>query len=282
MNGIDVSGSSFDSSDFDSITLTGTQNSFTINGGNLVLDTPTIPGGSALTLNVGAGSHRLDNLNVGTGTIAINGIAGTSNQLVTAEGAWEYSALTVDTIDTFTNNATLVGSGDTTIEVTDDIVLADGSTITSDRVILTAVDDITVTGVTAESQQIPSVIITAGGDLFDGGNTNTDLDTYWFNSAEISVGGTQESLDVNFEVGGDIGSIEDDLASISDPEVAVIADESESTNPLDGAQASVGSLPKNRVDVYIPQCTGNDRDCRKKNAVRKFLSSLMIGGALPE
>lgn len=273
---------SFDSTGFASTSFTGTQNTLNVENGVLVLDTPTIASGSNLLLNVGAGAHRLNNIDVVLGDINIGAVSGSVNQQVTAEGAWAFSDLTVSNIDTFINNAQLTAAGVVAIQVTDDIVLNEGSRISANEVLLDAGDDVTVTGISASSEQLPSVTIRADGDLFDGGNTDFDIDVFWLDGVEYDIVGSQEALDVNFQFGGDFGDTGSELAAISDDSLLTIQDDSESGNPLDGENASVGSLPKNRVDVFVPECSGNNKNCRKKNAIRKFLSALMIGGAIPE
>lgn len=290
MNGIELTASAFDSSDFGSVTLNGAANTFTVNGGDFLLSAPTVAAGSDLTMNVGAGNHSISGLSMTDSDIVIQGINGTSNQVVNANGAWAYDSLTVSGIDTFTTNGNLVASAGTEISASNDIVINDGATLSSNDISLTAGDDLTVTGLTATSQQVPSIVLTAGGDLIDGGDTNTDIQAYLALSVEYNIAGAQEILETSFEVGGDdlsgvtenIDSVIDSIASASDPTGNLVEVESDSNNPVDGVQASVGSLPKNRVDVFIPECNGNDRNCRKTNAVRRFLSALLIGGALPE
>lgn len=280
---INLTAASFDSSDFGTVNFNGSSNTLTVSdGGNLTLDTPVIATGSDLTVNVGSGTHRLDNLNTGTGDININGLSGTVNQFVTAEGSWTFDALTVAGIDTFTNNATLNGTSLINIETTDDIVLNDGSITEAERIILNAGNDVTATGIVSGSDTRPSVTIRAGGDLIDGGDTNVDFDVLWFDSVELDIAGTEGILESSVVLVSDIGDVGSEIASVSDTSILTIEDESESTNPLDGADASVGSLPKSRVDVFLPQCSGNNKNCRKRNALRKFLSALMIGGAIPE
>jgi hypothetical protein len=272
----------FDSTSYSSVSFTGTQNTLNIDGGDLVLDTSTVANGSNLSLNVGAGSHRLDNLNAGSGDINIGAVNSSVNQIVTAEGDWLFSDLNVSGIDTFVNNAQLFASNDVSVQATDDIILNDGSTVNAYEVLLDAGVDVTVTGITATSEQIPSVIIRAGGDLFDGGDSTSDIDVFWVDAIEYDVAGNSDSLETVFNFSTDLDNGVTELAAISDESILTIADDSESDNPLDSENASVGSLPKNRVDVFVPQCSGNDKNCRKNNAVRKFLSALLIGGALPQ
>jgi hypothetical protein len=273
---------SFDNTLFAAVSFSGSQNTLNIDNGNLILDTPMISTGSDLTLNVGSGSHQLNNLDVGAGDIAIGAVSGSSNQEVTAEGTWSYANLNVADIDTFINNAQLNSAEDTNIQTSDDIVLSDGSTINADEILLDAGDDVTVTGITVQSDQIPSVIIRAGGDVIDGGNINDDIDVFWVDGVDIEAGGNIADLDFVYGFSADISDAGTEIASISDESILTIIDDSESDSPLDSEKSSVGSLPKSRVDMFVPECSANAKGCRKKNAVRKFLSSLLIGGALPE
>ncbi|MDX1474215.1 MAG: hypothetical protein R3309_08595, partial [Reinekea sp.] len=272
----------FDSGDYTQVSFAGTSNSLTVNGGNLILNTPTMTLGSDLSLNVGAGSHVLTHLNVGSGDIQINGVAATSNQTVTANGAWTFDQLTVAGIDTFINNAQLNGTSLVTIATTNDIDLNDSSALSAERIELTADDDIWLTGLASASPQIPSIVVRAGGDILDGGDTQFDIDAYWEESVDLQAGGTIDNsllfqydvvVDLELDAGIDLSTDTNDL---------VISDASESKNPTQSSQASVGSLPRSSVDVYLPECSNGSKDCRKTSALRKFLSSLLVGGALPE
>jgi len=272
----------FDDTALSSLSFNGSGNTLRVTAGDLLLSNPTVDSNSDLQLFVAAGVHTLTDLNIGTGDILIDATSGSSNQIVTAEGAWAYNDLTVANIDTFNNNANLVGVGSADISVTDDIVFADGTSLSGTDIILDSGDDLTITGLEVSTDQIPGITLIAGGDLFDAGDILDDVSVFWPQGIEIDVAGSQDTLDYDFGFAGDISDIGSEVASVTDSSVTIVEDSSESSNPVDSANASVGSLPKNRVDVHVPECSGNQKNCRKTNAMRKFLSALLIGGALPE
>ncbi|MCJ8314605.1 MAG: filamentous hemagglutinin N-terminal domain-containing protein, partial [Saccharospirillaceae bacterium] len=266
------------------IVFNGTQNNLNIINGNLQISNISIADNSQLNISLGAGEHVVSTINNNQADIEFTAIDMTINQNLSLNGDWNVNNLVVNDLNDLNILGNINVENNAELQVLNDITINDNSLITVSTININAGRDAKITGLVSLSETLNAVNITAGRNILDGGDSQYDINVLLKENYQANAVGVIDNLEIIYQLenNNNIKELIDEITSITDDEIIIVKDDTQSTDPTQSNEGSVGVLPNYRLGLTFPECTNKNKDCEKHNAISSFLGSLLIGGRLPD